>query len=143
MAVTFTLEELASRIGEAAPTLEAWQRLGLLSAAPFDAKDLERGRLFQFLVRHGISAERIAEASDANLSASIDRYLATVLPSGASGVSTIEQATARTGLLQPTLKRLADAVGVGSGGFFTDDDVSMLKWWGRAIAAGMPEEAVV
>lgn len=143
MAVTFTLEELSSRIGEPLPALEAWQRLGLLGGGPFDVRDLERGRLFQFLMRQGISVERIAESSDANLSASIERYLASVLPSGAGDVCTIERAIERTRLPQPVLERLVDAVGVGSGGLFTADDVSMLEWWGRAIAAGMPEEAVV
>lgn len=141
MALTFTLEELSSRIGETVPTLEAWQRLGLMGGGPFDVRDLERSRLFQFLMRQGVSAERIAESSDAP--ASVERYLASVLPSGAGDVCTIEQAIERTRLPQPMLERLADAVGVGSGGLFTAADVSMLGWWGRAIAAGMPEEAVV
>lgn len=145
MPITLTLKVLSVRTGEPAAALEAWQELGLLSNEPFGVRDLERIRLFQFLVRHGISAERIAEAlaGAGGLSTSIERYLRSLFPSGEVDTCTVEEAVERTGLPHGRLERLAEAVGVGSDGIFTADDVSMLKWWGRAIAAGMPEDAVI
>lgn len=47
MAVTFTLEQLATRTGEAASTLEGWQRRGLLGVAPFGPADVEPANLLR------------------------------------------------------------------------------------------------
>src|SRR6266481_1182506 len=106
MAVTFTLEELARRTGEPVSTLKQWQRLGLIGGEPFEPPDLERARLFQFLGRHGIPAERIAEACGDGLATSITRYLSSLFPSDATDACTVEQAARRTGMPQATTERL-------------------------------------
>jgi DNA-binding GntR family transcriptional regulator len=56
-------EELARRLGESLDVVREWQSLGLLGEAPArGALALARGRLVQYLRRHGVSLTRIAEA---------------------------------------------------------------------------------
>ena len=143
MAVVFTIEELARETGEPVPTVLEWRRLGLLGTDPPGPAELERARLVQFLVRLGVPAERIVELHG-EIAPSIERYLRDIFPSGTTEVVTIDQAAERSGVPKETVERLADAMRSASDrAYFTPEDVSVLRWWGRAMAAGMPEDAVV
>ena len=74
----------------------------------------------------------------------IARYLSSLFPSSADDCCTLDEAVRRTGVPPGVIARLAEAMGVGQGGeFFTAEDAAMFGWWGRAIAAGLPEEALL
>ena len=68
MADRISLDELASRTGEAVERLRDWQRLGLLgddAARGFAPRDVERVRLIAFAERRGFAAEELARISAA------------------------------------------------------------------------------
>ena len=104
MPIVFTVEELASRIGERPSALVEWQQLGLLNASPLGPRELELARLIQFLVRQGIPPARIAEAHD---EVAIARYLSSLFPSGADDCCTLDEAVRRTGMPREVIARLA------------------------------------
>jgi class 3 adenylate cyclase len=145
MAITFTLEDLARRAGEGLETLHAWQRLGLVAAtAPFGPIELERVRLIQFLVRHGITPERIAAAHDGELATSFRLYLGSLFPSGDGEACSLADAARRAGLSLESTERFARTAGLSHGrDYFTADDAAMLGGLASGIAAGLPEEAVI
>jgi adenylate cyclase len=145
VAVTFTLADLARRTDAPEAMLRAWQRLGLLAATgPFGPIDLERVRLVQFLVRHGIAADRIAAACGGELAISFSLYLAGLFPSGDADACEPVEGAARAGVPADGVERFAQAGGLShAADYLTPEDVELLRLWPVGPDAAMPEEATL
>src|SRR5689334_21658513 len=119
--------------------------MGLVAATePFGAVELERVRLIQFLVRHGIAAERIAAACRGELATSFAMYLGSLFPSGDADASEPPEGAARAGVSLEVVERFAQAGGLShAADYLTPEDIEMLRLWPAGPDAGMPEEATL
>ncbi len=74
----------------------------------------------------------------------MENYVDHLVSADASPPRTLAEAAEQARLPVETARQLAETMGLpGEGKLFTDDDVTMLVWWARAIAVGMPESAIL
>ena len=145
MADRISLDELASRTGEAVEPLRHWQRLGLLgddAARGFAPRDVERVRLIAFAERRGFAAEEVARISAAqgDIFAWFIDQLGT---SGRLNTHTFDETAEALGFEPEVLERLWVAAGMRDQPYAYEEDVEALRWVAGALTAGIPEEAVL
>lgn len=138
-------EELARRLGESLDVVREWKSLGLLGEAPArGALALARGRLVQYLRRHGVSLTRIAEAFAGDLAEHVARYLAVRYPADDPPVFDLAEAAARADVSLAAAQKVIDAIGLLDGGdFLNHEDTAILRGWSRALRTGMAEDAML
>lgn len=139
-----SLEELAERTDESAERLDEWRRAGLLRADDrFGPEDGERVRLISFLLRGGFRLEAIVEAEHQRPGL-LDESLRLAFPSGGFPLYTLASAAERTGQDEALVRRIWEAVGLNQhGDVASDEDVEALAALGTALAAGLPEAALI
>lgn len=145
MAVELSDEELARRLGEPLERVREWLSLGLLGQEePRSALALARGRLVQYLRRHGVSLAQIAEAFAGELATMVARYLEARYAPEDPPAFDLPEAAARAGITVATARKLLDAIGLPDGSDFLNlEDVEFLGGWSRVVDAGMGEDAIL
>jgi len=121
------LEELSDRTGEPVQRLREWRSLGLIGShagEAFTAEDIERVRLVQFNIRHGFTAEAIAEA-DRKFGGLLNDQIEILFPHGVGHRYPLAEAAAMAGLTVEQARRLADLS--GTTGDVLEEDIEMLK----------------
>lgn len=138
--MTLSLEDLAARTGEPIERLREWQARGLLrDAASFGLRDLTRARLLQYLSRHGLGVDAIADGMRTSAN-DFDTYLAMMHPSGDDACS-LADAAQRLGLPLDVARDIVDAMGLRADDPLGPEDVAMLEGLMTVRDAGMPKEA--
>jgi adenylate cyclase len=134
---------LAERSGETVERLEEWHSAGLIRTdGQPEPRDVERVRLIRFLVRRGFELDTIARA-ERNREGLLDAFIGLAFPSGGFPSSTLAEAAASTSLELSLLQRLWDAAGFDQDGPVGHADVEMIGGLEVALAAGLPEAALV
>lgn len=138
-----TLEDLVVRLGTDRATLRHWVSLGLVDEVDgqYDDRALERGRLLAFLDRRGVRADLVAEVTkrDGEI---LDRFVELVGRRRGPGC-TLEEAAERAGIDLALARRFWVAAGAGDRNELFEDDVESLAAGARALAAGLPPEALL
>jgi class 3 adenylate cyclase/YHS domain-containing protein len=140
-----TLEELSKWTDVPVGDLRQWRSLGLIGAGDeerFRPEDVERARLVQMFLRHGISLESIART--AVESGVLDRY-AELLTAGASGRRySLVEAAELLDLDPELLRRIASLTGLSTQRDTLDElDIEVFQQFKAAKQAGFPEEALI
>lgn len=108
----------------------------------FDQKDVERVRLVELALRRGFSlddVERIKRESHL-----LDHYLQHLFPNGVPDTQSAPEAAEALGIDLSLLRRVWQAAGLSDQGETAyEDDVAMLSRLNTAIAARLPEEALL
>lgn len=141
-----SLEELASRTGEAPERLEKWRDAGLIGTADscdFELRDVGRAMLIHDLLHYGITIDTIRDAAKDPDSA-FCRYLDHMGNHYAVQAYSLPEAAELAGMDIEQARRLMDAAGVDEHGEMVDErDLQFLKSSKIALDAGMPEEALL
>lgn len=139
-----TAQDLAEALRCDLNAVLRWQDLGLLlgSGDEFPPVDLERGRLILYAATQGVTAEEIA---DANVRQGDLLAQSSFFASGGSNreARPIEVALEETALDPTTLARVWLASGLGDQTELYDEDLEALRAASAALAAGIPEDALV
>jgi len=123
--------------------LREWRSLGLIGNQPGDAfttEDVERVRLVQFNIRHGFTAEAIAEA-DRKFGGLLNDQIEILFPHGVGPRHPLAEAAATAGLTVEQARRLAEVSGTSED--VLAEDIEMLKRAKHAYDVGFPEEALL
>src|SRR5262245_41217676 len=137
------LEELSDRTGESVQRLREWRTLGLIgtqTGGGFSPEDVERVRLVQFNIRHGFTAEAIAEA-DRKFGGLLNDQIEILFPHGVGPRHPLPEAAATAGLTVEQARRLAEVSGTSED--VLAEDIEMLKRAKHAYDVGFPEEALL
>lgn len=121
-----------------------WQRLGLLlgEGDQFPDDDLERGRPILHAARQGVTAEEIATASTNQ--GDLLAQFSTLASGGSTRLARpIETAIDAIAIDPATLGRVWVAAGLGGQTELYDEDLEPLRAASTALAAGVPEDALV
>lgn len=136
--------ELARRASEPIDELDRWREMGLLPTNPggcFDAHAAARVRLIQFARRRGIEPERIAAAVAAQPEL-LDLFEQQM--GGSDGPRyTVTEAVELAGVDLELATSLRHAAGLDDQETADADDVEALRSLATAVAAGMPEDALL
>ncbi len=146
MAGNLTIDELSRWTDEPAERLGQWRSLGLIGAEGsegFRPEDVERARLVQDLLHHGMSLESIVDAAKEPGSI-FRRYLDQMWRQFARPMYSVGEAAEIVGLEIDPLRRLMDAAGMRrTGEMIDEDDLAALRASKRALDAGYPEEGLL
>src|SRR5215475_6131986 len=137
------IEELSDRTGEPVQRLREWRSLGLIgtqSGGAFSHEDIERVRLVQFSIRHGFTAEAIAEA-DRKFGGLLNNQVELLFPRGVGYRHPLPEAASTAGMTVERARRLTEAAGISED--LLQEDVEMLKQAKHAYDVGFPEEALL
>jgi class 3 adenylate cyclase/YHS domain-containing protein/DNA-binding transcriptional MerR regulator len=139
-----TVEELATAAGCPPEILRGWHDLGLLvgDGQRFPLEDLERIRLILYAERRGITADDVAVAC--RTQGDLLGQFVELITGGAPRVGhPIEDVAARSGLDVDAVRHLWVASGLGDQDEAYDEDLEAQQWLAFALAAGIPEDALV
>src|SRR5512145_2828332 len=115
MGEDLTLPELAGQVGEPPERLREWRSLGFIGrqgSEAFGPEDVQRVRLVQLLLRHGVDLAAIARANEDE--ALLARYMTLAFPEGVGPAYSLDEAAARLGLDLGTLRRFWQASGLSA-----------------------------
>lgn len=144
MGDALSARELSERTGTPAAEIEAWRDRGLLVVGDdgrFPLEAVGRVRLIAHLARRGIPTDDIAAWA---ATGELDRHLSAIV-SPSQGAYTIEEAAERVGLSVDLVRRFADVIDLEEHGgrLLDDEDLDALRCFEPAVAAGLPEHAVI
>jgi adenylate cyclase len=139
-----TLEELSGTTGEDVGALERWEQLGLIWPTPtgYGADAVARVRLIGYASARGITPEAIAAAS-AEQGDVLGRWLDLAGGTGSGASYSPAAAAARANLDARFARRLMVAAGLADQGEVFEEDLEVLRAAAAALAAGMPEDALL
>ena len=143
--VELSLAQVAQRAGVAPATVRRWVRMGLVPGhdgppARWTPSAVAYVRVIARLRARGHTLEQIKHASDSGQLAigPIENLL-----SNATGMHTLDDAVAATGLDAELISRIYTTMGLGPvpDEALTDEDLQMLRYAAAVLAAGFPEPA--
>jgi adenylate cyclase len=136
-----SLAELSSQTGEAVETLQHWQALGLVGAAPTD-RDTERALLVRLCLRRGVPLEALASVErDRPI---LDRYVDLTGAAALGPPIPMEKAAQAATISLGTAHRIWEATGLSSeADAVRRNDVEAFRAMKRLLDAGFPEDALV
>lgn len=141
-----SLEELAERTAEPVTRLREWRSLGLIGSGDserFAHDDVERVRLVQMFLRRGFDLQTIAEAARSPVfSRSLGGYLERFASVRTGPEYSLAEAAGMLALDETTLRRFHEALGEPEE-YLDEREIRFMKGWTRALAAGLPEGAIV
>jgi class 3 adenylate cyclase/YHS domain-containing protein len=145
MGEDLALAELARQVGEPPERLREWRTLGFIGhpgSEAFGPEDVQRVRLVQLLLRHGVDLAAIARANEDE--ALLARYMTLAFPEGAGPAYSLDEAASRVDLDLEILRRFWQASGLSDQGeLLYEEDLRALTAIKTALEVGFPEEALV
>ena len=139
-----SIEEVAFAAGETVARVERWWELGLLVGedSSFPPDTLERIRLIQYAERRGLTADDIVEACRTQGDV-LGEFVELITDGSPRTGHTVEAVADQTGLEPNAMRRLWVASGLGDQDEAFDEDLEAQRWMALALAAGIPEDALL
>jgi adenylate cyclase len=138
-----TISQLARYTGELEERLREWQTRGILGGDPdgmFEAKDVERVRLVQLLLRRGIELEAIAERRRSGFLDWLDSFW---FRQTIGEMYSMAEAAEIVGMDLATLERFRETMGSStSEAIVSEEELALLRGWRVASDAGVPDDAI-
>ena len=139
-----SIEAVADAAGETAARVGRWRELGLVGGSDdgLPPDTIERIRLIQYAERRGLSADDIVEACSTQGDV-LGEFVELITDGAPRTAHTVEAVAGQTGLEPNAMRRLWVASGLGDQDEAFDEDLEAQRWMSLALAAGIPEDALL